>query len=100
MTKDMLAETVCGRLQGAPPLDAVVAFDLGAEGSFTIDATGPLPRRDDGAEPGATLEADPATLAALLDGSLSPTAAYLSGRIRAQGSMDLLMRLAAALDEG
>ncbi len=97
---DALSDRILRRMTESERLGAVIAFDLGEEGRFTIDATGAVPRRDDAAAPEATLGADPATLEALLDGTLAPTAAYLSGRISGGGSMDVLLRLAALLDEG
>lgn len=63
-----------------------------ADGSVTIEP-GDAPSAD------ATIEQDYATAVALAKSELNPVGAFMSGRIRINGSMMLLMQLQGALSE-
>ena|ERR1700754_2360011 len=99
MSIDALAEAVRGRAAGSAPLDARVKFDLGADGFILLDGTGPAPAVTIGDAPAdVTLSMKADTLRRMINGSLSPTMAYMTGKIKANGSLTVGMKLAALLD--
>jgi len=100
MSLDVLAEAVRGRAAGGPALDARVKFDLGTDGFIVLDGTGPAPAVTIGDAPAdVTLTMKSETLRRMVDGSLSPTMAYMTGKIKANGSLTVGMKLAALLDD-
>ena len=64
------------------------------EGSIIVDAVG---ARAGDEETDVTLSADTETFVEILDGSLNPTSAFMSGRLRVEGDMGQAMKLGAAL---
>lgn len=74
--------------------DGTAKFVLAGEGAIMIDADGARAGDEDA---DVTLSADAATFAEILDGSLNPTSAFMSGRLAVDGDMGAAMRLAPAL---
>ena len=88
-------KTVMPRLGG---LGAIIAFDFGADGSYTVDARGAVAKlADDDAEAACTIKASAATMIKLIDGSLDPMLAYTLGKLKVSGSMGIAMKLASSL---
>lgn len=79
---------------GDSGFDSVAKFVIAGEGAVMIDAEG-VRAGDDEAE--VTLSADADTFRDILSGALSPTAAFMSGRLAIDGDMGAAMRLGAAL---
>lgn len=95
-----LAERVRLRFAAAEPMESVIRFDLGREGRFAVDAnTLPPSLAADGTAVDFTLTVDRMTLEKLLDGRETPTGAYFAGRIKSDGPMSSLMRLADLFGE-
>ena len=64
------------------------------EGTIMIDENGARP----GDEPAElTMTASAETFKGILDGSVNPTMAFMSGKLKIDGSMGLAMQLGAAL---
>lgn len=85
------------RLKG---LGAVVAFDLGKDGKWLVDARDGAPalREADGSiAADSTIVISFDNLIKLLDGKLDPMVAYGLGRIKVQGSKGVAMKLVSAL---
>ncbi|MCA8867746.1 MAG: SCP2 sterol-binding domain-containing protein [Rhodobacteraceae bacterium] len=74
--------------------DSVVKFTINGEGSVMVDANG-VRAGDDEAD--CTLSADSDTFQSIMDGSLNPTAAFMSGKLAVDGDMGIAMKLGAAL---
>jgi putative sterol carrier protein len=79
---------------GDERIDGSVKFVIEDEGAVRIDETGV---RADDSEADCVLTADAETFRALLDGEIAPTGAFMSGRLRVDGSMGLAMKLGALL---
>lgn len=79
------------RLRGG--FDGVAKFEIREEGSILVSAAGAT--IGDGPAD-VTLSADLDTFRRILEGDLSPTAAFMSGRLRIEGDMGLAMKLAGA----
>ncbi|RVT84052.1 SCP2 sterol-binding domain-containing protein [Rhodobacteraceae bacterium CCMM004] len=76
-------------------------FD-GGTAKFVFEDEGTIMLDDGGARAGddeadVTLLADTDTFREMFDGSLNPTAAFMSGRLRIEGDMGLAMKLAGVL---
>lgn len=82
------------RVAGAS-LDGTVKFDIEDEGTLRF-ADGEVTREDGDAD--VTIAGSLDTFREMFDGALTPTAAFLTGRIRIDGDMSLAMRLSTLLD--
>ena len=80
------------RLSGG--FDASVKFEITGEGAVIVDANG-VRAGDDDAD--CTLTADVDTFQAMMDGSLNPTAAFMTGKLSVDGDMGVAMKLGALL---
>lgn len=74
--------------------DASVKFKINGEGAIIVDSDG-VRAGDDDAE--CTLTADADTFEAIMDGSLNPTAAFMTGKLSLDGDMGIAMKLGALL---
>ena len=80
---------------GDNPVDGSVKFAFADLGALILDEQGA--RLDDGTEADCTISADTDTFKALFDGELSPTSAFMTGRIRIDGDMGVAMRMSGLL---
>lgn len=107
MTDDALAARIERIAADHPGFDHLVLFDLGPDGHLLLDArtrppnvaAPPDPSRapTDGVD--ATIAVSEADLRALVDGALSPTIAYMTGRLKVSGPLDVAMKLGRMLGE-
>lgn len=74
--------------------DGSAKFVIEGEGSVMVDADG-VRAGDEDAD--VTLTADRDTFESLLDGSLNPTMAYMSGKLVIDGDIGMAMKLGSAL---
>ena len=88
------AVTVLNAKLGAATFDGTAKFVIGDEGAIMLDADGAR-AADEDAE--VTMTADADTFRDILDGTLNPTTAFMSGRLKIDGDMGAAMRLAPAL---
>lgn len=106
MSIEALAEQLKTQAAMNPPLGYRVKFDLGEDGVLLWDGT--VAPAEIGAFTGAG-DSDPDAdtvlrltqddLGKLLSGALDPTLAYMSGKLKVQGSMGVAMKLAAMLGD-
>lgn len=74
--------------------DSVVKFNIVDEGTIMLDSDG-VRVGDEEADVTMTAEAD--VFREILDGERSPTTAFMTGKLKVDGSMGLAMKLAAQL---
>jgi len=77
------------RLDGGD-IDGTVKFIIENEGSILIDSDG---ARVDDCEADCTLTASVETFQGMLEGDVSPTAAFMSGQLKVDGDMGMAMKL-------
>jgi len=74
--------------------DSSVKFAITGEGAVMVDGEG-VRAGDEDAE--CTLTADADTFQAMMDGSLNPTAAFMTGKLSVDGDMGIAMKLGSML---
>ncbi|MFD1797653.1 SCP2 sterol-binding domain-containing protein [Paracoccus aurantiacus] len=74
--------------------DGTAKFVIEDEGAIMVDADGARAGDD---EADVTLTANRETFEGLLDGSVNPTMAYMSGKLAIDGNIALAMKLGSAL---
>ena len=74
--------------------DGTAKFVIDGEGAIMLDGEGARAGDDDA---DVTMTADADTFREILDGSLNPTTAFMSGRLKMDVDMGAAMRLAPAL---
>ena len=73
-----------------------VRFEISGIGELLLGKSGAAPvERPDPVD--CVLRSDAGTFAALLDGSLDPVSAYMSGKLEIEGDLSIAMRLSQAL---
>ncbi len=85
-------EALSGKLDGG--FDGSVKFVIEDEGAIMVDGDG-VRAGDDEAD--CTMTADAETFAAILEGDLNPTAAFMSGKLSVDGDMGTAMKLGSVL---
>jgi putative sterol carrier protein len=88
------AVTALNEKLGESGFDGSAKFIIEDEGSIMLDASGARAGDD---EADVTMTADADTFRQILDGSLNPTAAFMTGRLKIDGDMGAAMRLAPVL---
>jgi putative sterol carrier protein len=80
------------------PLGHRVRFDLGADGTILWDGTGGAPSIDNlPGEAETTIIISLADLDQLVAGTLDPTMAYMTGRLKIDGSMGVALKMGQVL---
>ena len=84
----------------AAPLGHTIQFDLGGDGVIFWDGTQSPPLIDNtarDAETTITISLD--NLDSLIAGQLNPTMAYMTGKLKIQGSMGVALKMSSLLEE-
>ncbi len=92
---DMIAkavEALSKKLGGG--FDGIAKFVIEGEGAIMLDGSG---ARAGDEEADVTLTANADVFAAILSGDMGATGAYMSGKLKVDGSLPTAMRLGAAL---
>lgn len=76
-------------------MEGSVRLDFTDLGALRLDEKGA--RMDDGSDADCTIFADLETFRKMFDGDLSPTGAFMTGKIRIEGDMGVAMKVASLL---
>ncbi len=95
----MLSTRLRAALARLSGLGEIVRFDLGDDGTYTIDARPPQPLllTDSDEEAACTIRLSKENLDKLIEGQLDPMLAYTFGKIKVSGSLGVAMKLVNAL---
>ncbi len=96
MSETIEAAVAAMRAKFGEGIDGTALFVLEDEGAVVVDASG-VRAADTDTEADVTLSATVETFRAILDGDLSPTVAFMSGRLAVQGDMGFAMKLGAMM---
>ncbi len=104
MSLDRVTQAIQARLAEFTGLDARIKFDFGDGTALTIDATATPPTLVDAASDAAqeadcTIGLSTDALEGMIAGTLSPTVAFMTGKLKITGSMGLAMRVAALIED-
>ena len=100
MSLESLSEALRSQASLAPPLGYKVKFDLEGLGVIHWDGTGPTPEITNTDGPAdTTLTLDEAALQGILDGTLDPQMAYMTGKLKVEGSLGVALKLAGLLGD-
>ncbi|MGH6979570.1 MAG: SCP2 sterol-binding domain-containing protein [Stellaceae bacterium] len=98
MSLESTTEGLRAKAATSPPLGHTVRFDLGADGSIFWDGTGATAVVNNEAKDAeCTLILSLDDLEALSSGGLDPTMAYMTGRLKIDGSMGVAMKIGQVL---
>ncbi len=86
-------ETLNAKLENSG-FEGTAKFVIEEEGAIMLDGNGARAGDDDA---DVTMTADTETFRSILDGSLNPTSAFMSGQLKIDGDMGAAMRLGAVL---
>lgn len=77
-----------------PTFDSTAKFVINGEGAIMVDEQG-VRAGDEEAE--VTLTADRETFEGMLDGSVNPTMAFMTGKLKVDGAMGVALKLGSLL---
>jgi putative sterol carrier protein len=89
---DAAVKALSAKLSGG--YDGVAKFVIEGEGAIMLDAAGVRPGDD---EADVTLTANADVFRAILDGEMNATMAFMTGKLKVDGSMGQAMKLGAVL---
>jgi len=89
---DAAVKALAAKVSGG--FDGVAKFVIPGEGAIMLDAAG-VRAGDEEAEVTLTAEAD--VFRSILDGDINPTMAFMTGKLKVDGSMGLAMKLGSVL---
>lgn len=97
---DIFNNQIAGKLRSNPDLatsiNATYVFDFGEEGQWSLDLTKPNGGEvHEGAidDPNLTVTMKAADFEKLVDGSLNPQMAFMTGKLKIKGDMPLALKL-------
>lgn len=91
---DIITAAVGALAEKITSFDGTAKFVIEGEGGIVIDSDGVRAGDDD---TDVTLTADVETFQAILDGSLNPTTAFMTGKLAMDGDMGTAMKLGAEI---
>ena len=100
MGMENLAEQIRRRAGQSPRLGYTVKFALSEDGVIRWDGTGSEPRIETVDGPAdTTIRISEDNLEKLLAGQLDPTLAYMTGKLKVEGSLGVAMKLTTLLGD-
>lgn len=94
MNLDQITTALRNRVGTDCGLNAILKFDCGDDGVVTIDGKSvPNSVSNANTEADCTIGMSLADLSALIEGSLEPTTAFMTGRMKVTGDMSVALRL-------
>jgi putative sterol carrier protein len=102
MSLETLTEQLKAQAAMNPPLGYRVKFDLGDDGVLLWDGTvtpAAIGSAEDAAAVDTTLTLSLEDFGKLLAGNLDPTLAYMTGKLKVEGSTGVAMKLGAMLGD-
>lgn len=101
MSLDSLTEAIRSQAALNPPLGYKVKFDLGDLGIIFWDGTGTPPEVSNEEQGAAdtTMAMSEEDLQSLVDGTLDPQLAYMTGKLKVEGSLGVALKLAGMMGD-
>lgn len=100
MTREEIENLVKTKLQNVPSIGSKYKFDLGDDGIIFIDGTQtPAVVNDQDEDADTTFVCSLDLAKGIVDGTQDPTMAYMTGKLKIQGSMGHALKLASFLED-
>ncbi len=100
MNIDDIENTLKQKLTYAPPLGVKFKFDFGDEGILLVDGTqNPATVSREDTEADTTFVCSAEMFASIATGAQDPTMAFMTGKLKVQGSMGNALKLASLLED-
>jgi putative sterol carrier protein len=100
MSLDSATAAIRSKAAAAPPLGYRVKFDLGGDGVVYWDGTQTPPLIDNTPrDADTTIRISLADFEGLIAGSLDPTMAYMTGKLKVDGSLGVAMKISQLLED-
>jgi putative sterol carrier protein len=100
MTVEELIAAIKAKAALAPPLGYRVKFDLAEDGMIFWDGTSsPAVFSTEDGEADTTLHLSAESLGKLIAGNLNPTLAYMTGKLKVDGSMGVALKISQLLED-
>ena len=100
MTFENIEKTIREKLSYAPQLGAKIKLDFGDDGLILIDGTqNPAVMSNDDDDADTTFVCSLDLFNQIIDGTQDPTMAFMTGKLKIQGSMGYAMKISALLED-
>ena len=100
MTFDNIEKAMSEKLEHAPKLGAKIKFNLGDDGIIFIDGTqSPAIMNNEDCDADTTFICSAELLQKIIDGNQDATMAFMSGKLKIQGSMGYALKLSSLLSD-
>ena len=100
MTREEIENSIKQKLQNVPALGSKYKFDLGEDGIVFIDGTQtPAVVNDQDEDADTTFVCSLDLAKDIVNGTQDPTMAYMTGKLKIQGSMGHALKLASFLED-
>lgn len=100
MAVEQLTDQIRQKMAFAGAFGGKIKLDLNGEGTILLDGSSAPPAvTNDDVDSDATVKMSPDTLQGLLNGTQDPTLAFMTGKIKVNGSMGHALKLASLLDD-
>ncbi len=100
MTFENIEKTIREKLSYAPQLGAKIKLDFGDDGLILIDGTqNPAVMSNDDDDADTTFVCSLDLFNKIIDGTQDPTMAFMTGKLKIQGSMGYAMKISALLED-
>ncbi|PCI97087.1 MAG: SCP-2 sterol transfer family protein [Alphaproteobacteria bacterium] len=100
MTFENIEKTIREKLSYAPQLGAKIKLDFGDDGLILIDGTqNPAVMSNDDDDADTTFLCSLDLFTKIADGTQDPTMAFMTGKLKIQGSMGYAMKISALLGD-
>ncbi len=100
MTFKNIEKTISNKLSYAPQIGAKIKLDFGDEGIIFIDGTqSPAIMSNDDYEADTTFICSTDLFKSIIDGSQDATMAFMTGKLKIQGSKGYALKIASMLED-
>lgn len=100
MTFENIEKTIREKLSYAPQIGAKIKLDFGDDGLILIDGTQtPAVMSNDDDDADTTFVCSLSLFNEIIDGTQDPTMAFMTGKLKIQGSMGYAMKISALLED-